>query len=63
MLDVATTRVQTLKIDRPEAELVATYSGRLDPWPEKITIQDRRSGKMLQLTMVAREPVATSTTP
>lgn len=63
VLDVAATRVQTLKIDRPEAELVATYSGRLDPWPEKITIQDRRTGKMLQLTMVAREPVATSTTP
>jgi hypothetical protein len=57
VLDVPGTRVETLTIERPEAELVATYSGRLDPWPEKITIQDRRSGKVLQLTMVAKEPV------
>lgn len=57
VLDVASTRVETLKIERPEAELVATYSGRLDPWPEKITIEDRRSGKTLRLTMVAREPI------
>jgi hypothetical protein len=62
VLDVASTRVQTLTIDRPEAELVATYSGRLDPWPEKITIEDRRSGKVLQLTMVAKEPVDTPPT-
>lgn len=57
VLDVPGTRVETLTIERPEAELVATYSGRLDPWPEKITIEDRRSGKVLQLTMVAKEPV------
>jgi hypothetical protein len=57
VLDVAATRVETLKIERSEAELVATYSGRLDPWPEKITIEDRRSGKTLQLTMVAKEPI------
>jgi hypothetical protein len=45
-----------LKIERPEAEVVATYSGRLDPWPERVTIEDRRTGKMLQLTLVAKEP-------
>lgn len=57
VLDVPGTRVATLTIERPEADLVATYSGKLDPWPEKITIEDRRSGKMLQLTMVAKEPM------
>lgn len=59
VLDVAATRVETLKIERSEAELVATYSGRRDPWPEKITIEDRRTGKRLQLTMVAKEPIET----
>ncbi|HEU5250147.1 MAG TPA: hypothetical protein VFW15_09180 [Thermoanaerobaculia bacterium] len=56
VLDVGKARVERLRIERPEAELVATYSGRLDPWPEKIRIEDRRSGKTLQLTLVAREP-------
>lgn len=60
VLDVPATRVETLKIERPEADLVATYSGRLDPWPQKITIEDRRTGKRLQLTMVAREPIELS---
>lgn len=60
VLDVPATRVETLKIERPEADLVATYSGRLDPWPEKITIEDRRTGKRLQLTMVAKEPIESS---
>jgi hypothetical protein len=63
VLDLAGTRVETLTIERPEAELVAIYSGRLDPWPEKITIEDRRSGKVLQLTMVAREPVEAPASP
>ncbi|HEV8609092.1 MAG TPA: hypothetical protein VGS98_03375 [Thermoanaerobaculia bacterium] len=58
VLDVGQARLQTLKIERPEAELVATYSGRLDPWPERIRIEDRRTGKMLQLTLVAKEPAS-----
>lgn len=59
VLDVPGTRVATLTIERPEADLVATYSGKLDPWPERIRIEDRRSGKVLQLTMVAKEPMET----
>ncbi len=55
VLDVEQARLETLKIERPEAELVATYSGRVDPWPEKITIEDRRTGKTLELTLVAKE--------
>jgi hypothetical protein len=58
VLDVGQARLQTLKIERPEAELVATYSGRRDPWPERIRIEDRRTGKMLQLTLVAKEPAS-----
>jgi hypothetical protein len=58
VLDVGQARLETLKIERPEADLVATYSGRLDPWPEKITIRDRRTGKMLELTLVAKEPAS-----
>ena len=58
VLDVGGARLERLKIERPEAEVVATYSGRLDPWPEKVTIEDRRTGKMLQLTLVAKEPAS-----
>ncbi|HEV8232433.1 MAG TPA: hypothetical protein VGQ75_08790 [Thermoanaerobaculia bacterium] len=55
VLDIADARLESLTIARPEAELVATFSGRLDPWPERITIEDRRTGKRLQLTLVAKE--------
>jgi hypothetical protein len=58
VLDVAGARLESLRIARPEAELVARYSGRVDPWPEKITIEDRRTGKRLQLTLVTKEPAA-----
>jgi len=57
VLELPGARLASLTIGRPEAELVATYSGRLDPWPEKIDIEDRRTGKRLELTLVAREPM------
>jgi hypothetical protein len=63
VIDVGRARLQTLRIDRPEAELVATYAGTLDPWPEKITIEDRRTGKTLQLTLVAKEPAEAPASP
>jgi hypothetical protein len=56
VLDVAEARLESLRISRAEADLVATYAGRRDPWPERITLEDRRSGRRVQLTLVAREP-------
>jgi hypothetical protein len=57
VLDVAGSRLASLRIERPEADLFASFSGKLDPWPEKISIEDRRSRRRLDLTLVAREPV------
>lgn len=57
VLDLARSRLASLRIDRPEAELFAIFSGKLSPWPERISIEDRRSGRRLELTLVAREPV------
>jgi hypothetical protein len=56
VLDVAEARLESLHVTRPEADLVATYAGTRDPWPEKITLEDRRSGRRVQLTLVAKEP-------
>lgn len=65
VLDVPGSRLASLRIERPEADLFASFSGKLDPWPEKISIEDRRSRRRLDLTLVAREPVepAAPTTP
>lgn len=57
VLDVAGSRLASLHIERPEGDLFATFEGKLDPWPEKISIEERRSGRRLELTLVAREPV------
>ena len=62
VLELSQARLETLRIARPEADLLATYSGRLDPWPERIAIVDRRSGRRLELTLVAREPADSPST-
>ncbi len=56
VLDVPQERLASIHISRPEADLVATYEGARDPWPEKILLEDRRSKRRVQLTLVAKEP-------
>lgn len=56
VLDVPQERLESIHISRPEADLVATYEGARDPWPEKILLEDRRSNRRVQLTLVAKEP-------
>jgi hypothetical protein len=63
VLDLAASRLASLRIERAGADLFAIYSGKLDPWPEKISIEDRRSGRRLELTLVAREPVEPGAAP
>ena len=58
VLDLSAGRLASLTIVRPEAELHASYSGKLDPWPERISIEDRRTRKRLDLVLVAKEPAA-----
>jgi hypothetical protein len=56
VLDVSQARLDSLHIPRAEADLVATYDGARDPWPEKILLEDRRTGRRVQLSLVAKEP-------
>jgi hypothetical protein len=55
VLDVSRGCLESLHISRAEADLVATYDGARDPWPEKITLEDRRTGRRVQLTLLAKE--------
>ena len=57
VLDLDRSRLASLRIERAGADLFAVFSGTLDPWPEKISIEDRRSGRRLELALVAREGV------
>lgn len=63
VLDLAGSRLTSLRIERAGADLFAIFSGKLDPWPEKISIEDRRSGRRLLLALVAREPVESAAAP
>ncbi len=63
VLDLAGSRLASLRIARAGADLFASFSGKLDPWPEKISIEDRRSRRRLELTLVAREPVESAAAP
>jgi len=63
VLDLAGSRLASLRIERADADLFASFSGKLDPWPEKISIEDRRSGRRLELRLVAREPVESADAP
>ena len=63
VLDLAGSRLASLRIERAGADLFAIFSGKLDPWPEKISIEDRRSKRRLELTLVAREPVESAAAP
>lgn len=57
VLDGAASRLASLRIARAGADLFASYSGVFEPWPEKVSIEDRNSGRRLELVLVAREPV------
>jgi hypothetical protein len=55
VLDVEGARVLSLRFVRPEGEIRATYSGRFDPWPERVDAEEIRSGRKLRLRLLARE--------
>lgn len=58
VLDTGTARLRSLTVSRPDGELLARYSGALDPWPEQIELTDIGSGNKLRLTLIAKEPFA-----
>jgi hypothetical protein len=55
VLDVEGARALSLRVVRPEGEIRATYSGRFDPWPERVEAEEIRSGRKLRLRLLARE--------
>jgi hypothetical protein len=47
----------TLRINRTDGELEARFSGRRDPWPDRIEIEEKRTGSRLRLKLLSREVV------
>lgn len=58
VLDTGAARLRSLKVSRSEGELLARYSGALDPWPEQLELTDIESGNKLRLTLISKEPFA-----
>ncbi|MGH9367874.1 MAG: hypothetical protein ACRD3M_09400 [Thermoanaerobaculia bacterium] len=55
VFDLGRGELVSLRMDRPEGELTARFSGSRDPWPERIDIEERRSGSKLRLERIAAE--------
>ena len=57
ILDLPSARLTQLTISRREGELTARYSGAPNPWPEKIELEDTKTGHRLELSLVGKEPM------
>jgi hypothetical protein len=59
VIDFSGARFKSLRIRRPEGEIAATYSGsgEASSWPQKIDLEDVKTGNTLRLTLLAAEPV------
>jgi hypothetical protein len=55
VFDVARGELRSLRVDRPEGELEARFSGSRNPWPDRIEIREKRTGSTLRLRMLSRE--------
>jgi hypothetical protein len=58
ILDVPGARFKFLKATRPEGAISAAYSGDMSSWPQRIELEDVRSGNSMRLTLIAAEPVS-----
>ncbi len=57
VFDVAEARFKSLRVAGAQGTILATYSGSLNPWPERIDVEEVRSGSKLRLKLLAREPL------
>jgi len=55
VFDVGRGELLSLRVKRPEGELEARFSGARDPWPDRIEIEERRTGSRLLLKLLSRE--------
>lgn len=55
VLDVPRAVFESLRIERPEGSIEAVYAGARDPFPEKIDLEELRTGSHVKLTRVGLE--------
>ena len=63
VLDVAERRLRSLSIRGSGGTLSVSYSGRFEPWPERIALKEGSSGRSLSLALIATEPLAADSPP
>jgi hypothetical protein len=56
-LDISEARLKSLRVGGKGGEIRAEFSGPFDPWPEVISLVDRKSGRALKLRRVIVEPI------
>lgn len=57
VLNLSGARFESLRVERGGRTYEATYGGAADPWPGRVTIEERATKSRLQLTLQAREPL------
>lgn len=58
VFDVSREELLSVRVERPEGRLEARFSGSRNPWPDRIEIQEERSGSRLELRLLSREIVS-----
>lgn len=57
VLDLAARRFKSLRVTRPEGAIFATYSGDTSSRPQRIELEDVKSGNSMRLSLIGTEPV------
>jgi hypothetical protein len=57
LLDLSKARLKSLQVRGDSGEISAEFSGSFDPWPEVISLVDRKSGRTLKLRRIVVEPI------
>jgi hypothetical protein len=58
VLNLAAGRFKSLRVTRPEGAIIATYSGDTSSRPQRIELEDVKSGNTMRLTLIAAEPAS-----
>jgi hypothetical protein len=56
VLDLAARRFKSLRVTRPEGAIFATYSGDTSSRPQRIELEDIKSGNSMRLSLIGVEP-------
>jgi hypothetical protein len=56
-LDLSEARLKSLEVRSDRGEMSAEFSGACDPWPEVISLVDRKTGRTLKLRRIAVEVI------